>query len=303
MPTETRMIQLRRRVAKSLLTTNWPRYRRALGRILLYTLIIAGAIIELIPLYWMLASSLKPIGELYRIPPKWVPSRLEWINYVKAFNYLPFGRFFLNTVVIVVFTMAGSVLSSSLVAFSFARLRWPGCDRIFVLLLTSMMIPAASTIIPEYIIFKHLNMVNTFYPLILPTYLAPAFYVFMLRQFFLTIPREMDDAARIDGCSNFRIYWQIMMPLAKPALGVVAIYQFRGAWNDFFRPIIYIHDKAKFTLSVGLDLMKSGGIGEAGEPWNQIMAVSLVATLPMLLVFFFLQRMFIQGIVVTGVKG
>ena len=279
------------------------RPRRAVARGALYALICFGAFIELLPLLWMLSSALKPTEELFRIPPTWIPSRLVWSNFRDGLTYMPFDRFFVNTSLIAGITAVGAVLSASLVAFSFARLRWPGRDAFFTLFLTAMMIPDAVRIVPEYALFRALRWVNTFTPLILPAWLAPAYFVFLLRQFMLTIPREMDDAARIDGCSSFRIYWQIMLPMARPALGVVAIYQALGAWNDFFRPLIYIHSKAQFTLALGLELFNNTGTGGAERAWNQMMAVSLVITLPVLVLFFALQRLFIQGIVVTGVKG
>lgn len=279
------------------------RARRVLGHTLIYVIVALGAIIELVPFFWMLTSSLKPTEELFFMPPKYLPSRLVWSNYPEALSYLPFARFFGNTVVIVVTTAIGVIFSSSLVAFSFARLRWPGREKVFLIFLAAMMIPEAARIIPEYVVFKHLNWTNTYYPLIIPTFLAPPYFVFLLRQFFLTIPREMDDAARIDGCSSFGIYSKIILPMSTPALGVVAVYQFIGAWNDFFRPLIYIHNEGKYTVALGLRMFHNAGVGATAKPWSQLMAVSLIATLPVMVVFFFLQRLFIQGIVISGVKG
>jgi ABC-type glycerol-3-phosphate transport system permease component len=215
---------------------------------------------------------------------------------------MPFNVFLRNTVVITFGAMVGQIASTALVAFGFARLRGRGSNVLFVLLLSTIMLPIHVTLIPTFVLFRQLGWIDTFLPLIVPAFFGSGpFYVFLLRQFFMTIPLELDDAARVDGASTFDVFARICLPLAKPALATVAIFSFLSHWNDFLLPLIYLHSKENFTLAIGLNLFRAEQTSVT--PWNQLMAVSLVVMIPPLLVFFFAQRYFIQGIVISGIKG
>jgi len=269
----------------------------------LHLIVIAGAAVVLVPFFWMLSSSLKREIDVFRIPPQFIPSPVVWVNYPEALSSHPWGLFLANTLIIVCTTMFGALLSNSLVAFGFARVRFPLRGLWFLVVLATMMLPRQVTLIPLYMLFRNLGWLDTFKPLIVPSYFASAFYIFLLRQFMMTIPIEMDDAARIDGCNVFSIYWRIVLPLCKPALGTVAIFSFMGAWNDFFGPLIYLNDPDKRTLALGLKSL-AGWVVSSGPPrWAVVMAMSFLVMLPCLILFFFTQRYFIQGVVITGVKG
>jgi len=262
-------------------------------------LILSGLII-LVPVFWMLSTSLKENSEVFLFPPKWLPSQLIWKNYPDALTFLPFGRYFLNTATITFAALAGQLLSSPLVAYAFARLKARGSNFMFMLVLSTMLLPSQVTMIPLFVLYRQFGWVDTYIPLILPNFFGSAFYIFLLRQFILTIPPEMSDAAKIDGCGYFSTFARIYLPLIKPALATLAIFTFTGNWNDFMTPLIYLSSDAKWTLALGLSRF-SGMYGRT--PWNLLMAASLVTVLPCILLFFFAQRYFIQGIVITGVKG
>jgi len=265
-----------------------------------YFILAAGAFLIFIPFVWMISTSLKDEGSVFLFPPKWIPNPVQPENYVQAMTVLPFALFFRNTLITTLVPIVGALLSCSLVAFSFARLRWPGRDVLFLVVLATMMLPEQVTMIPQFIMYRHLNWIDTFLPLIVPPYFAVgAFNIFLLRQFFLTIPLEMDDAAKIDGSSIPGIYWRIVLPLSKPALAAISIFVFQGHWNDFLFPLIYLHSRNNFTLALGLRAFQ----GQYGTDWNLLMAASLVVMAPLLLLFFFAQRYFIQGVVFSGVKG
>lgn len=264
-----------------------------------YVLLLAGAIAVTIPFVWMVSSSLKKQSQLVTFPPMWIPNPILWKNYVEAMTILPFGTFVLNTLKITFGATIGALISSSLVAYSFARLRWRGRDTVFFLLLLTMMLPSQITMIPRFVVFARLGWVNTFLPLIVPAWFAGPFNVFLIRQFFMTLSPEMDDAARIDGAGILGIYWRIMLPLSKPVLATVALFAFRNRWNAFIGPLIYLHDYKKFTAAIGLRYF----VTFTTVDYSLEMAASTCMTIPVLLVFFFGQRYFIQGIVFTGVKG
>ncbi len=266
---------------------------------LVHLLLLAGAFFLMIPLAWMISTSLKSLGAVTTIPPEWIPRRILWSNYADIFRLVPFGRYVWNTSVITLLDVLGKMLSCSLVAFSFARLRWRGRETVFLIMLATMMLPPQVTMIPQFVVFKHLEWIDTIVPLVLPNWLGGPFLTFLLRQFFMSIPLDLDDAARIDGTSIFGIYWRIVLPLSKPALAAVAIFMFNGSWNDFFGPLIYLHSRDKYTISLGLRSFQDQNYTE----WHLLMAASLVAMLPVVLIFFFAQKYFIQGIVFTGVKG
>jgi multiple sugar transport system permease protein len=272
---------------------------RALGRTTLYAVIAAGAIIFSFPFLWMISTALKPADQMLVIPPVWIPRELVFDNYVRPFQNLPFDVFFRNSFVITALGVLGAVSASSIVAFSFARLRWPGRDAFFLVMLATLMLPSPVTMIPRYYIFAKTGLINTFIPLILPDWLGSPFLIFLLRQYMLTIPLEYDDAARIDGAGWFGIFWRIMIPMSYPALGVAAIYSFTFHWNDFINPIIYLTRVELFTVPLGLALMNSRYATDFGG----MMAVASISLIPVLIIFFAAQRYFIQGIVISGVKG
>lgn len=282
---------------------NGPKIRLAnkkfLAGLVKYLIISTGAAIFIFPLIWLVSSSLKTLDQLYILPPKLIFLPIQWRNYVIIWDYAPILRFLLNSLYVVIMTVIGSILSCSIVAYSFARLRWPGRDICFLLLLATMMIPYPVTIIPLYLIFNILGWIDSFKPLWIQSWFAGAFYVFLLRQFFLSIPRELEDAAKIDGCSYFGIYWRIILPLVKPALTTVAIFSFMGAWNDFIGPLIFINSTNKMTIALGLSFFLRAYGGE----FHLMLAASTVMIVPVLLLFFFTQRYFIRGIVLTGLKG
>lgn len=285
--------------------TDWALRRhqllQVLGRVLLYTLLVLGALIFAAPLIWMISTSLKPEGLVYTYPIVWIPPEPKWSNYVTAWgrSVPPFTTFYANTFFITVMNIIGLTLSSSLVAFGFARVRFWGRNVIFMIMLATMMLPRQVTLIPIYLFWSKLGAVNTFWPLIAPEWLTNAYNVFLLRQFFMSVNTELDDAARIDGAGWLRIYWNILMPLAKPALGVIAIQAFGWNWNNYFDPLIYLSKPEKFTVAIALRLFQD----QQSQHIPETMAMTLVALIPVLIVFYIAQARFIQGIVISGVKG
>ena len=275
------------------------RQRRLLHHILVHLILCGGLVLILIPLAWTLSTSLKSPGEVFIFPPTWLPERIIWANYAEAVTAIPFFQYLSNTLLITGLSIVGKVISVTLVAFSFARLRWWGRDFFFIVMLATMMLPPHITLIPQFILFKNLNWIDTFLPLIVPTFFGGPWLTFLVRQFLLTLPRDLDDAARIDGCSSWGVYWRIIMPMAKPAVLIVIIFTFNNVWNEFLLPLIYLQSSANFTLALGLRMFQ----GEASTSWNLLMAASLLTMLPVLLLFFFSQKYFIQGIVFTGVKA
>lgn len=284
------------------MTTARPLFGYRVQNILKYTLIYAilifGACVTLGPLAWMISTSLKNRSAVFKFPPEWIPDPVLWNNYSEALTLLPFGTFFINTVLITLLAVLGELISSAIVGYSFARLRWKGRNVLFIIVLATMMLPRQVTLIPVFVIFRYFDLINTFGPLIIPSWFGVPFYIFLLRQFYMTIPFDLDDAAAIDGCSRFGVFWRIVLPLSKPALAAVAIFSFQFHWNDFFQPLIYLFDKEKFTLALGLRFFQ----GNYGTEWHYLMAASLVVMLPLILVFFFAQKIFIQGVVYTGFK-
>lgn len=274
---------------------------RLLGKILTYTLLFAGSALIMLPFFWMISTSLKKQWDVYLFPPVWIPNPPQWQNYVQALSVYPFHLYLFNTLRITMLTVLGATLSSALAAYGFARLRAPGRDLIFLMLLGTMMLPYAVTMVPIFMLFNRLGWVNSFKPLIAPAFFGNVFYIFLLRQFFLTIPRELEQAARIDGCGSFMIFWRIILPLSVPALATVAIFEFMGAWNDFLGPLIYLSDEGKRTVALALAYYQ--GSARIGPQMHLMMAVAFVVLIPELFLFFFAQRLFIQGIVFTGVKG
>jgi multiple sugar transport system permease protein len=234
------------------------------------------------------------------MPVQWLPNPVLWANYPRAWNVLPFNTFLINTVTITFFATIGYVFSSALIAFGFARIDFPGRNALFVLVLSTMMLPYPSVIVPLFILYKALGWIDTFAPIIIPSFFGVnAFFIFLLRQFFKTIPTEMDDAARIDGCSTFGVFRHIALPLVKPALGIILVFSFMHNWNDFLAPLIYLSSPEKFTLALGLRFFQ----GQDRVEWTLLMAASLVVLSPCIAMFFIAQKYYIQGIVISGVKG
>lgn len=265
-----------------------------------FLIVLAGAALMILPFLWMLSTSLKPEAKVFASPPQWIPDPIQWSNFSKSLSVLPFGVYYRNTVIITAATILGDVLTAALVAYGFARFRFPGRGVLFVLVLSTIMLPVQVMIIPRFILFKELRWIDTFIPIILPAFLGgSAFYIFLLRQFFLTIPRELDDAAKIDGLGTLGIFSRIMLPLSKPSLAIVAIFSFLYNWNDFFSPLIFLNSESKYTLALGLNFLK----GHFFSTVSLLMAAAVLAMVPCLLLFFVAQKYFIQGVVFTGVKG
>lgn len=280
--------------------------RKLTSTVLTQIALVVLSVAFVLPLLWMFATSLKPITETLTSPPKWVPSKVLWSNYPDAITYnseqlgyIPFLVYARNTIIVTILTVVGAVVSNSLVAYSFSRLKWPGRDAFFAVTIATMMIPFPVLMVPTFALFRWLGWVGTFKPLWVPAFFASAFSIFLLRQFFKTIPMELSEAAKLDGCSELRIFTDIIVPLAKPALTVVAVFTFMGSWNDFLGPLIYLVDQNTFTLSLGLSAYQTQ---HGGTPWNLLMAATLLVILPVILVFFFAQKVFIQGIATSGLK-
>ena len=277
------------------------RASRLAVKVVLYALAIGLSIAFLFPVVWAFGASLKPLGEVYRYPPTFFHWPPRWENYPQALSKLPFARFIANTLVITLGATAGQVLSASLVGYAFARLRWRGREAWFVCLLATMMLPGQILLIPHYLIFKSLGWVNTYKPLIVPSWLGGgAFFIFLFRQFFKGIPRELEDAARIDGASEFQIYSRIFLPLAKPILITVAIMSFIAHWKNFMGPLIYLSDYQRYPIALGLRMYQQA---EGGAFVHYLMAASVVALFPLLVIFFLAQRYITKGLLLTGTKG
>lgn len=276
-------------------------YRKNIYNVLIYVLLIFFGIAFLTPFVWMVSTSLKLPAETMRLPPQWFPSAIQWHNYPDAIHAMGyFWRYAANTLIICTLSVIGTVVSSSLAAYGFSRIEWRGRDKIFLVLLATMMIPFPVVMVPLYALFKQLGLIGSFAPLWIPAFFAGAFNVFLLRQFFMTLPKEMSEAARIDGCSEFQIFWRIVLPLSKPALIVVALFQFMYSWNDFLGPLIFLTEQKHFTLALGLQSFQSQS---GGTSWHFLMAAATMVVLPVLVIFFLAQKTFIEGISTTGGKN
>jgi multiple sugar transport system permease protein len=274
------------------------RWQRTVGRGLLHLALIAVGVLMLAPLAWMLSTSLKEPADIFTYPPQWIPQPVVWQNYLKTVSVMPFGRFYLNSVVQAAAVTALQLLTSSLAAFAFARLRFRGRDTLFLLYLATMMIPFPVTMIPNFVIIRILGWIDTFKALIFPPAFS-AFSTFLLRQYFLSLPIELDDAARVDGASSFRIWWQIIMPLSGPAVATLGIFTFLGQWNNFLWPLIVTNSEHMQTLPVGLAAFQ----GQYRVEWNLLMAGSVISLVPILIIYIIGQKWFVQGITLTGMGG
>ncbi len=278
--------------------TTWTseKVKDRLSRFVLFLVLSAGALLILSPVWWMVATSLKSMGEIMHFPPTFFPEHWQWSNYIQAWESAPFTQYTLNTLFITAFVVVGTVLSNSFIAYGFAKLQFPGRNAMFVLLLGTMMIPGFVTMIPQYVLFSKIHWVGTYLPLIVPSFFGSPFFIFMLRQFYRTIPNELVEAAKIDGASHFYIWSRIMVPLTKPAVLTIAVFAFNGAWNDFLGPLLYVNTQSMYTLQIGLTQFQ----GQAQTDWNYLMAASVLVLLPAVLIFFLFQKYFIEGTSLTG---
>ena len=274
--------------------------RRRLGTVAVYALLLAGGAAMLVPLAWLVRSSFMDLRQIFIFPPEWLPDPWRWDNYPTALTTIPFVRYFFNTLSILVPTVIGTVITAALAAFGFARLRWPGRDLVFAVLLTTLMLPYAVTLIPTFLLWAELGLVNTYWPLVLPDWFGGSiFYIFLLRQFFLTLPSELDEAAVIDGANPVQVLRHVVVPLSRAALITVVIFSTLFEWNDFLGPLIYLNDSRRYTLALGL----AEFTGLYTSQWHLLMAAATVVIAPVLVLFFIAQRYFIEGITLTGMKA
>jgi multiple sugar transport system permease protein len=289
-------------VVRTATSLDWRQNQITIERIkkgLAYFFCTCMAVVFVFPLYWLAVTALKTDAEVFQLPPGLLPAIPQWQNFPAATSYIPFWQYMWNTFVIAGVTIIGTLISCTLVAYGFARVRWPGRNLIFVIYLSTIMLPSQVTLIPLYIVYRNMGWVGTIAPLVVPSFFGNVLYVFLLRQFLLTIPQELTDAARIDGANELRILWHIMIPLMRPALATVALFTFVNVYRDFLGPLIYLTNQDQWTISLGLQLFKN----QYGAQWQLMMAASTLAMLPTLVLFFLTQRTFIKGIALTGIKG
>lgn len=276
------------------------RFQERMWRIFSYALLSALAILFVAPFYWSIIASVSGLEGVYASPPRLWPDEIHLENYRKALTILPFHLFVFNSFYVCVLSMIGQIFSASLVAYAFARLRWFGRDTWFVILLGTMMLPSQVTMIPHYEIFRYLGWIDTLRPLIVPAFFGGgAFFIFLMRQFFKTIPTELEEAAHLDGCTSLRIFWDIMLPLSTPAIATIAVMSFIAHWQEFMAPVIYLNSFEKYTVAIGLRMFQS----IYGSFPHYMLAASNIALIPVLILFFIAQKYFVQGIVLTGIKG
>ena len=276
------------------------RARRVAGRAALYAALVIGSVITLFPFVWLIRSSLMGPNQIFSFPVEWVPQPFRWGNYREALTSVPFDRYFFNTMRIEFLVITGTLITSTIGAFAFARLRWRGRNLIFGILLSGLMLPYAATIIPTFIFWQKVGAVGSIVPLVVPAWFGGGvFNIFLLRQFFMSIPRELDEAAYLDGASPLEVLLRIILPLSRPALIVVSVFTFISVWNDFLGPLIYLNDDDQFTLALGLRSFSSLYTAQ----WDYLMAASTAVILPIIVLFFLAQRYFVEGITLTGIKG
>ncbi|MCT4593712.1 MAG: carbohydrate ABC transporter permease [Anaeromicrobium sp.] len=274
--------------------------RFSIKKVFVYILLIFGTFCSLFPFYWMIKSSLIGLADIFQMPPKILPTKVHLSNYVTALSQYPFHKFFWNSCIITGLTVLGAVITSSMCAFAFSRLEWKWRDQIFYLILSGLMLPFFVVMIPQFMGWNALGQIDSFIPLIAPAWFGGGvFNIFLLRQFFLGVPKELDEAARVDGASYFRIYWQIIMPLSKQALIVVGLLTYLVSWNDYLAPMIYLSSQENYTLMLGLNLF----LGSYSAQWNYMMAATSIIVIPSLIIFLFAQKHFIEGISMSGLKG
>jgi multiple sugar transport system permease protein len=283
-----------------ILTRKFPFYKwkRYFDSFMGYLGVLVIGLFFFIPWFWLLSSSLKTADHIFDLPPTWIPNPAQLSNYVNAVTNIPFFLYMKNTVLICALVVIGRLFSCSLVAYGFSQVRWPGRDKVFILVLATMMLPFQVTMIPLYVIFSHLNLIDTIIPLVLPSFFGNAFFIFLLRQFFMTIPRELVEAALLDGANHFNIYTQIVIPLSKPALSTLALFSFLWTYTDYMAPLVYLIHQPKWTLTLGL----RGFLSQHTASWGPLLAACALFTIPVVVLFFFTQKTFIEGIVTTGLR-
>jgi len=289
----------------SALTASWSKSRtnqRRLRDLLAYLLLAVGLVWFIFPLVWVVLSSLKTFQDFNQIPARLLPSELYLGNYPRAWNSVPFDIFFLNTTIIVALCVVGELMSASLVGYGFSRLRFGGRNFLFMILLSTMMLPFWVTIIPRFLLYKEIGWTGTWLPLIVPSYFANPVYVFLMRQFFMTLPSELDDAAKIDGCNELGTFWRILLPLTKPALATIAIFAFINVWTDFVKQVIYLSQESKYTVAIGLAFLR-WQIAQGDPVPGLLMSATVFTSLPMIAVFFIGQKYMVRGIALTGRTG
>lgn len=278
--------------------------KKTLVRAMVYLLVIFIAALFMLPFFWTVSSSLKHPTELYIFPPKWLPARPQWQNWPEVWRQIPFGQYVLNSFYVTIAAVIGQVISATLVAYGFARFRFPGRDALFLLVLGTMILPVQVTMIPQFLMFRAFKWLDTYKPLIIPNYFGGgAFFIFLMRQFLMTIPLDMDESARLDGANSLRILISVLLPLCQPAIATVAIFSFLGNWNSFLFPMIYLNTMEKFTLPIGLRYFQLTAETGGDPKEHLLMAASLMASIPGIVLFFTAQRYFVQGIVMSGIKG
>lgn len=265
----------------------------------LYFILSVLALCFLIPFFWLVVESLKTPAELFETPARWLPRVPQWQNYLNVFSAFPFFLYLRNTMIIVSANIVGSVLSNTLIAYGFSRLYWKHRDKVFVLVLVTMILPFQVVMIPLFLMFQKLGWIGTFLPLTATCFFGNPFFIFLLRQFFMGIPRELSYSAKVDGAAEFRIYWNVILPLAKPAITTVVIFAFLRTWNDFIGPLIFLANDHLYTLSLGAQQIMS----DYDPKWDLLMALGVIMVAPVLILFFLLQKYFIQGIALSGIKG
>jgi multiple sugar transport system permease protein len=286
------------------------RFQEGISKTFAYIVILILSIPFIVPLFWLISTALKTPAQVYQSPPVWIPNPIRWENFTEALSVAPFGKFLVNSLITTFIPMAGEVFISAMIAFSFARARWPGRDVVFSICLAVMLLPGIVTFIPTFILFAKLKWVNTFLPFIVPAYFGVPLYIFMFRQFMLTLPKELDDAARIDGANTFQIFMLVIMPLLGPILATVGILSFMAHWNDFFGPMIYLQKADLKTLMLGLAFFESAVTGTGGSyslitssRIHLLMAITLLINLPSVLLFIFFQKYFVRDVIFSGIKG
>jgi multiple sugar transport system permease protein len=272
--------------------------KKHLNNFLRYAVLIIVSVLFLYPFAWLLSTSLKANTQIFIFPPVWIPNPVRFSNYVDAFTTIPYMSYLVNSCVVVIFALLGEVLSAPVVGYAFSKLRWKGRDKVFLLVLATMMLPFQVVMIPLYSMYAKLGLINTYLPLVLPDFFGKAYFVFLMRQFFLTIPEDISDSGRIDGASEFRIFTSLVLPLARPALVSVILFTFVWSWTDFLGPLIFLTDSSRWTISIGLSQFTVNH----GMNWALLMAGSTIFMIPMVILFCLLQRTFIEGITVTGMK-
>ena len=272
---------------------------RTVRAAMVYALLIVLGAAVLVPVLWMLSTALKPQGQIFAFPPVYIPHPFVWSNFTDALTAEPFALYARNTLFLVAVNVCGQVISCTVIAYGFARLRFPGRNVLFLVMLATLLIPDQITMIPLFILYRTLGWVGTYYPLTIPSFFGNAFFIFLLRQYMMTLPGELDEAARLDGCNTWQILYRILLPLCWPPLTIIAVYTFTGVYNDFLGPLIYLSDPNSFTLAIGL----ANFVGRYTTQWNYLMAASLVVLLPLLVIYYFAQRYLIGGIASLGIKG